>query len=224
MTVRTQSHFTRTLFVCLAALVAPATHAETPDHISVRSLSYSGDGCPSGSARAVIAPDQAAFTLIFDRLAAAAGPDAAYSAEAHCRLIVDLDYPAGWQFAIGTVDFRGFAALDAGTWGGVRTNLRFRGGGQQAPAITILKGPLTQDFTRHEDFVARGRETSPCRPGSQRDIVIDTVLHAHAAVAQPLLSGRALLTMDSIDGGLGEQHQHFALSWRRCQDVAPPRG
>ena len=206
--------FSNMMSTCLffnAGLWALPAKAEAPPSVQVAGLTYRGSGCPNGSARAVIAADRQAFTLIFDKFAAVAASSLAGArATSSCNIVVDLSYPDGWQFTISTVDFRGFAAIDTGAWAKVHASFRYRGGGMQRPALLTMVGPRVSDFLLHEEG-GSGREWSPCHRSSSRDLIIDGMLQAHAQGSR-----YAYLSMDSIDGQVRQLHHIYSVQWRRC--------
>ena len=72
-----------------------------------------GDACDDGSATSAISPDGQAFTTIFSKFVAAAGPNTPpEQASRGCLLLARVEVPAGWQYSVESLDYRGFVALE----------------------------------------------------------------------------------------------------------------
>jgi uncharacterized protein DUF4360 len=81
---------------------------------SIESVDYVGTGC-AGTAATGISPDKQAVTSTFSDFVAAAGPGTDRdAANRNCLLMMQINVPAGWSYALQSVDYRGFAGLEAG--------------------------------------------------------------------------------------------------------------
>lgn len=203
-------------FIVVTALTSiaytAAAEAPPPGSVSFGSIDFNGSGCPIGSGRATVSPDGEAFTLIFDRFYVASGPGIpAQQATRSCRVVADLRFPEGWQFSIFTVDFRGFASLEDGTWGRLHSRYKFRSGSEQRPSQVRLEGPFLDDFFKRDESGGVERGWSPCRAGRDRDLVIDASLHVTAPATR-----QAYLSIDAIDSAMRPVIETYILRWRRC--------
>jgi hypothetical protein len=169
-------------------------------------ISYNGSGCPQGSVYENLSPDNKAFTLTF----------AEYFAEVDgrkrmdrkfCQLTIDLKIPQGFQFAIGTFDYRGFVALDRGAMATHQTAYYFQGQGRTGGVNKRISGPIEDDFFFREKVGLSSLVWSPC--GETRALNIKTSIMARS-------NGRAygFIGNDSVDGSLA---QEYSLMWRRCR-------
>lgn len=193
----------------LAAVVSFAAYADGPDpnQISVNNLTYAGTGCPGGTVAMDISEDAQAFTLLFDQYVAEAGPGVLRSENRKfCQILINLHVPGGWSFSVMDIDYRGFAQLDAGTFGEQVSEYYFQG--RRGPAfMTQLRGPYNSDYIASDNIPVQDMVWSPC--GEDRAMNIKTQVRANA-----MGSRRALMTVDSIDG---ELRQIYHLQWRRCR-------
>ncbi len=180
--------------------------------VSIKSVSYQGTGCPEGTVASDVSEDKKALTLVFDKFSAAIGPSIDIKERTkNCRIKFDLDVPAGMQFTIFQVDYRGYADLDPGT-AGLHSAAYFFSDqhwtGKRVKIIKKFKAPFKNDFeSRHKVGLITDMWS---RCGVAQTLTLDTALALGAN------SGKeAVLTLDSIDGELAKQKFHMA--WRRCQ-------
>lgn len=178
-----------------------------PSYFTIRSISHAGSGCPAGTVAENISPDLQAFTLLFDSYVAEFGPGVPFTAKRkNCQLLFDFDYPAGWQFALLTLDTRGYASLESGVRAVQQTRFYFQGQTQTGSLTTNLVGPIDQDYQVRDVLPATQLTFSPC--GAQRALNVNTSVQLSGA------SNRSgLITVDSIDGYVTH---YYAIQWRRC--------
>ena len=80
---------------------------------------------------ALISADQSTMTLVFDSYVASMGPGVAVADNRkNCQLTIDILYPGGFQYSILSADYRGYAAIDKGITGTLKSTYYFAG--QQA--------------------------------------------------------------------------------------------
>jgi hypothetical protein len=71
------------------------------------------------------------MTLIFDSYVASLGPGISVTENRkNCQLTVDIQYPGGFQYSILSADYRGYAAIEKGITGTLKSTYYFSG--QQA--------------------------------------------------------------------------------------------
>jgi hypothetical protein len=111
--------------------------------VTIRGVTYGGTGCPQGSMSSQISSDRTIVTLIFDSYVASVGPGvAATESRKNCQLNVDIKYPGGFQYSILSADYRGYAALQKGVSGTLKSTYYFSG--QTAQVSLIVK--VMRDF------------------------------------------------------------------------------
>jgi hypothetical protein len=205
--------------VVLAAVVAslaacspaPAQHARASStdptvpanqlYAAIRNVTYSGDYCPPGSA-AIGYPDgnPAAFTVTFSTgLVLAADTPIAAS----CKIVADLDVPAGYQLKKPMWFIRGYTQVTASLWRGYSVG--------DVPPETERSD---DNMPGNEDYGLTDRAPdvwSPTCDGSQRTSV---VMRLTGCAHDP---GDGI-SIDSVDSDTS-----FAMGsdWRRCGDTDP---
>lgn len=185
----------------------PAIH---PDSLRVRNIQHAGTGCPAGSVAENVSPDRQAFTLLFDSFVAQTGLGAKPAdARKNCALVVDLDYPAGWQFSVVAVDVRGYAALDPGVTGQQVTTGYFQGSRDQFRVQQDFWGPTAEDYLNSAEIPLATATWSPCAQNAARALV----LNSQVRLISSNRFANGLMTVDSIDGSV---LMTYALRWRRC--------
>lgn len=73
-----------------------------------------------------LSADRTYVTLIFDSYVASIGPGIAVTENRkNCQLNVDLLYPGGFQYSVFSADYRGYAAVDKGVTGTIKSTYYF---------------------------------------------------------------------------------------------------
>src|SRR4051812_18628969 len=97
------------LFAALSATSAMA------DDISLGMPAYGGNGCPQGTASAVLSPDRKSLSILFDQFQAEAGRTTGQTVDRKsCNLAIPVHIPQGVSIALFKIDYRGFNSLPAG--------------------------------------------------------------------------------------------------------------
>ncbi|KAJ3087665.1 hypothetical protein HK102_010546 [Quaeritorhiza haematococci] len=184
-------------------------NAPDPSKTFIQSISYGGSGCPQGSVGINFNPTRNAFTLLFDQFVASVGPDVAFTERIkNCQLNIDLRLPAGWQYAVGTVDYRGFMELDSRVKANLSSKYYFQGDLRGSTVTETFVGPLTKNYVERGQFDYNTWVWSPC--GGSRNININTQILVSNDENR---SGRGQMTTDSIDGKI---EQKYGLTYRLC--------
>jgi hypothetical protein len=75
-----------------------------------------------------ISEDRTTVTLIFDSYIASIGPGISVTdSRKNCQLNVDIRYPGGFQYSILSADYRGYASLQQGISGTLKSTYYFAG-------------------------------------------------------------------------------------------------
>jgi len=201
----------RSLVVCGAALfLATPALAKPPApsaaQVTIDSVSYSGPGCPAGSAAANLSPDAQAFTIGFSKLAVAQGEGATGPIKSSCTLHLKVSIPSGWSYALATVDYVGYVSLDPGLTASRQSTYHISG---EAPEQTVAYDwPSGYQGDYFVDDIGAGEPAYWSRCGKGKNLMIDTQI-AIDATGNP--KGSALVTVDSVDGEV------YHLIWRQCK-------
>lgn len=203
--------------------------AQTPGKVQIASVSAAGSGCRSGQVSPSISPDSQAFSLLFDDYKAESS-DAMALDRRNCDVRIGLSIPAGWSYAIVSVDYRGFAAVDAGSivthqaiysFDGSRP-INERPGFQDSPGRysfkqTQIRGPYADNYFIRNEISSQIAPWSACSNGGIQTLYINTYLMAQTQSRQ---ASTAMIMLDSVDGQM--QSQTYRLVWRACRGVVTP--
>src|SRR4051812_39230480 len=129
----------KTLLLIMAALGSMPASA---DDIALGQPSYGGNGCPQGTASAVLSDDRKTLTILFDKFSAQAGkPTGRTLDRKSCNIAVPLHIPSGLSVAIFSIDYRGFNSLPTG--GSSRLSVDYFFAGSRGPSFQKnFNGPL----------------------------------------------------------------------------------
>ncbi|KAF1990235.1 hypothetical protein K402DRAFT_224745 [Aulographum hederae CBS 113979] len=183
-----------------------------PSKVQFRSVNYGGTGCPSGTVDYNIAADASTVTIIFDSYVASVGPDVAVSEQRkNCLLHFDLLYPGGYQFSVFEADYRGYASIESGVTGEIKSTYYFSGQSAQQSSTTQFIGPWAGDYVKNDKASQESLVWSPC--GSEGLLNINSQVR----LQQRDKKASGLLTTDTIDAKFV---QELAITWRKCGSKA----
>lgn len=199
----------KAMTVCVMFAVSAPAFADTPDYVTIRSISFAGSGCPAGTVAGNVSPDLTAFTLLFDQYIAEVGPGVPFSEKRkNCQLNIDFDFPPGWSYSLLTVDYRGYVSLDPRVTGLQQSSYYFQGQFATARLRTPIVGPIDEDYQIRDTLGMSALVWSPC--GAMRSININSEIRLDNSRNR---QGRGLMTTDSIDGSV---RLIYGIQWRRC--------
>jgi hypothetical protein len=184
--------------------------------VTVLGVRLSGSGCGPASASAVTTADGKTLSVIFDNYSVEIGNGSANpqsrSLQKDCRVMIDVDVPAGYQYALEQTDYRGFVALPASAYG----MHRFVQNVPSQPIVSMreaqLKGPMNQNYTVSVKQKPGRYVYSACNSKVQTIDLMSSLMVAYL----PNTSDRSIaqINLDTIDTNVASS---FQLSWRRCQ-------
>ncbi|KAF2840925.1 hypothetical protein M501DRAFT_1010109 [Patellaria atrata CBS 101060] len=210
-------------FIAAAALAAPAlvaalpapgviipgVAAPEPSSVKIRAVTYGGTGCPQGTVGSIISSDQSTMTLIFDSYVASIGKGVSVTDNRkNCQINVDLTYPGGFQYSVFGADYRGYAALDAGITGTLKSTYYFSGQTEQTYTQADFKGPLNGDYLKHDEAEVVSVVWSPCGTEGMLNI------NSQVRLTSTNSAANGLLTTDSIDAKFT---QKLYMQWQTCK-------
>ncbi|GBG81876.1 hypothetical protein CBR_g34060 [Chara braunii] len=186
----------------LLAFLMSAIHvqAASPEAGTVKILGfkYEGDACPPGSAEGAVSDDGQAITMMFSKYTAStdAGVDRLRKS---CTVTVNLSYPPGFRFHLGTVTMRGYAKLDAGVIATAQTSYYISGIPGTARAKRVITGAFDDDFEFTDKFNVLLY--------SECNVIRDLNLISEVRLVAGLITGR--------DDDL-KLTQELAIVWESC--------
>jgi len=197
-------------FVAASPIGVP-TNAAGPDPgtVRIRGVTYGGSGCPQGTMSAQISSDQTIVTLIFDQYSASIGPGVSVNDQRkNCQLNFALLYPSGFQYSVFSADYRGYADLDAGVTGTMKSTYYFSGQPTQTSTEAVFTGPLNGDYLKSDEADQVSVVWSPCGAEGMLNV------NSQVRLTSSNRNAKGLLTTDSIDAKFV---QKVRVSWRTCK-------
>jgi len=168
----------------LACPILAADEFPSARSVSIASFAAQGSGCPLGTVAANVSPDNRALTLLFDSYVIDSTEAVSPLVQKDCIINMSLKAPAGWRYALFSIDYRGFADLEEGATARQSTEYAFGISGQKRIGAMELKGPVSIDY--HERNIGELSELawSDCGNGGGPDILtISTVAAVDSKVA-----------------------------------------
>ncbi|PVH91906.1 hypothetical protein DM02DRAFT_576540 [Periconia macrospinosa] len=176
--------------------------------VTIQSVTYGGTGCPQGTLSAQLSDDRTLVTLIFDTYIASIGPTVAVTENRkNCQINVNIKYPGGFQYSVLSADYRGYAAIQKGVSGTLKSTYYFSGQTAQSSTEYNFVGPVTGDYLKHDEADSTSTVWSPC--GTNGLLNINSQVRLTATNA----SASGLLTTDSTDLKFT---QIAYVKWQKC--------
>jgi hypothetical protein len=193
-------------------LVSSELFAQTP---TIRGVRLTGSGCSEADASANVTPDGTFLSVLFDNFKAEIGNGSSNPQMAalkkQCTVLIDMDVPFGYQYALETTEFRGFAALPASAYGYHRFTQLVQNG---IPNMreTQLRGPIGNNY---ESVVRQKPGRSPwsvCNSPQQTVQILAELSVAY--LPNTVDRSMAQINLDSVDTGV---QSRFKMTWRPCR-------
>jgi len=179
-----------------------------PSEVFIKRMSWAGTGCAPRTAVVRLAPDRTAFTLIFSNFLAEVGPEIPLSdARRNCQANLTLQVPAGFTFAVASVDYRGFANIARGAKGMQKATYYFQGDEPQASTWRVFKGPFNADWHLRDEVDQQFRIFRKC--GVERSLNINAQVRLEKGSSD---NSPSMMAMDS------ESIQKYYIRWRACRE------
>jgi len=186
-------------------------------NVTIRGARLTGNGCNNSSASASITEDGQTLSVLFDNYQADIGIGSsnpqALQVKRDCHVLIDVDVPPGYQYAIVRTEYRGFAALPASAYGFHRFTQIIQGVGMP-PSMreAQLRGPIANNYEVAVDQKP-GREVySTCnKPQQTIDLLSELFV---GFLPKTLDRSIAAINLDSVDTGV---QLRFKLRWRPCK-------
>jgi hypothetical protein len=193
-------------------LVSSELFAQTP---TIRGVRLTGSGCSESDASASVTPDGTFLSVLFDNFKAEIGNGSsnpqAQALKKQCTVLIDMDVPFGYQYALETTEFRGFAALPASAYGYHRFTQVVPNG---VPNMreTQLRGPIGNNY---ESVVRQKPGRSPWSVCNSPQQTVQILAELSVAYL-PRTTDRSMaqINLDSVDTGV---QSRFKMTWRPCR-------
>lgn len=192
----------------MLCLLTTLAHADfSPNDIQLGQPAYGGNGCPAGSASAVLSPDNKSLSVLFDQFIVEAGGANSTVARKSCNIAIPVHVPQGYSLSIIAVDYRGYVSLPAQAQ--ARMTAEYFLAGSIGPRFDKqFIGRTDTDYTFTNDIGVQAQVWSPCGA--------DTTLRVNAAMLVQTNRYRdaAMATVDSADFKAGLLYK---LQWKTCR-------
>lgn len=206
----------RPLFFAFAIMFSLAAKAQLPFQVGQPVID--GDGCPTGSVRAIVSPDGSAISILFDQFQVQISPGRYQMPQLRrsCHFSLPINVAAGWNLAVSQIDYRGFAQLEAGNRGFIITTgslpgLDFTIGQNQ---LRSQLAPGTGNFLVSQPLGIRVRNR--CLPLPQLEFTsIIHLLGPNGRGGGTIFNQEAMMAIDSADVG-PQDAIRLNLSVTRC--------
>ena len=175
--------------------------------------SYGGNGCPQGTASAVLSPDQQSLSVLFDQFQASAGGSTGKQVDrVSCNVAIPVTVPQGFSISVFKIDYRGFASVPFG--GNAQFDSEYFFAGSQGPHYSRQFGGGSQgDFTLTDTVAAQAVVWSACGA----DVNLRSNANLMVQTNQQYDD-----TMASIDSQDVDAKIVYSIQWRRCGDGPNP--
>lgn len=188
------------------ALLASSLSTFAADTIELGYPAYGGNGCPSGTASAVVSPDGKSLSIIFDQFVTEAGQGSGRTLDRKsCNIAVPVHVPNGFSISILAVDYRGFVSLPQGASAKLTAEYFFAG--MRGPQfVKDFIGRQDTDYTFNNKLGVQAMVWSPC--GADVNLRVNAGMMVRNSGYQT-----AMATVDSADFSAGIIYQ---VQMRRC--------
>jgi len=199
----------------IGALLTLSTSAFA-QNVVIRGVRLVGTGCDSASSSASITPNGQVLSLLFDNYSIEIGQGSANpqstSLYKNCHVLIDVDVPAGVQYALKQTDYRGFAALPASATAMHRFTQVLPNAPVASMREAIVNGPTSGDYAVSVIQKPGRLVYSSCNQKSQTIELISelSVSYLRGTTDRTM----AMINLDSVDTGV---ETTFKLDWRPCQ-------
>ncbi|KAJ8113066.1 hypothetical protein OPT61_g4724 [Boeremia exigua] len=182
--------------------------APSPGQVKILKVGTGGTGCPQGTVNTIISDDQSVVTLIYDSYVASIGPSVALTEQRkNCQLTLELQYPGGFQYSVLSADYRGYANIEKGITGTLKSTYYFAGLAPQTSTEYTFTGPVTGDYLKHDEADSTSVVMSPCGSTSMLNI------NSQVRLTSTNSKASGLLTTDSTDLKF---KQVVYVQWKKC--------
>ena len=192
-----------------SAVLASAPLSVPHGKITIIPRSQNGSGCPVGTASIEPSADNTSFTVTYPAFVASAGGDAdPTDARKNCQLVVQVDYPGGFTFAVARADYSGKAHLSDGGSAKEITTYYFQGESAQTSVEHNFTGPSDGPWTVSDVTPVESLVWAPC--GKTRLFSINEELRATKGTDENVKNSIQLVQSKNSVQTL------LHLVWKRC--------
>lgn len=183
----------------------PQTDA-APPAFKITNVISGGSGCPQGSID-INWTDNRILPIYFNKeFTAKVGSKVDVTdSRKNCQINLALEFSPGYSFAIFSADYAGWADLDKGVTGVVKSTYYFSGEQDQASTTLTIPGPYHGSYYKHDDVALS--VWSPCGSSAALNVNSEVAL---TPLATPL-TGTLVATREGA-----RFSSTFNIQWKKC--------
>ncbi len=189
------------LFLLVAINIISATaQAQT---IQLGTVSFGGNGCPAGTATAVLTPDASGVSILFDKFSIEQTVGQGGISRLSCRVKIPINIPLGYAVGATRFDYRGFAELPAGTSAKLSTTEmgKAKGFGGILQRAFASRSQLSSGEFTIAHSASKSINLKKCGRDSWQEIDVDIALEVQTPGSAQQTVLATLDTADVGDGG-----------------------
>lgn len=192
---------------------ASAFAADVPGYFRIRSLSYAGSMCPANSILPRPAADASKVSFWFDARITDTGPGAPLSDKRkNCQVNLDLDHPAGWQYALIGVKAPGGVILPRGSSASFHLTNYLSGSGSTFRVSQTFRGPLTGEVLVDQKVAPTSSSLVWSRCGAPRSVNVNMQVIVDGRDGQAAIPGSEIMWGEPWTTGWMD----LVFAWKRC--------
>lgn len=191
-----------------AVSAAPVASAAPAEQVGISIETVNGSGCPSGTAKVTAASDNSSITVTYSDYLAQVGVGAdPTDVRKNCQLVLDVDAPSGYTYAIFGLDHRGYAYLQDGATARQQARYYFQGEPDAVLTSHDFTGPYQGSW--HTSDTMEELHWAPC--DAERFLNVNTELRVNAG-GSDWRESPSFMAMRSTE----TPGSTFHLAWKRC--------
>ena len=177
---KTQSRFLFTLSLAVAYLITPALAQPSPPTLTFfDEITHGGTGCPQETTvEAEIGTDGQSVHIMFEDYQVDVSSETNPIAQKTCTISLPLSLPAGWQYAVATIEYHNALSLTDGVAARRRAEVFFQGS-EGIEFVNQYQGFAAHDYTLNlrVDLEPDRRVWSRCN--TQRNLNVQTGIRSN---------------------------------------------
>lgn len=202
--------FVVSVLLCGVVPAGASTETSPVDQTMLKIKSYSGSGCPPGTAVAQVASDNTSVEVFYSGFRVEAGPGVDIDESAkECQLTVGLDGDSNYSFAINRSASFGYVDIDENVFGRAILSHYRQGESLGRSAWTKFEGPYQHKWQAHHEIVESSLLWSGCGH-DRKDIDVKYEIKLEGTHQSPNASFMAVSPKEQ--GG----RTTFQVVWKRC--------
>ena len=193
-------------FVALSSAAPLEQRGDAPSGFKIANIVYGGSGCPQGSLD-IDWTDSRVLPIRFSKeFTARVGAKADITdARKNCQLNLKLQYDPGFSYSVFQNDISGWADLDNGVTGTIKSTYYFSGQADSTSSALEIDGPYHGKYYKSDDLAIA--KWSPCGSESLLNVNSEVLLSPIASN----LNGVLAATRDNA-----RFTSNIYVAWKKC--------